>query len=89
METTKDYRHITFLQGDAALPTLELIESGALSGKDLLYYLLQFDTCNACRITDYNPAGETDTIETHTSDNKTFEIAINHKLGYIGLCEII
>lgn len=80
---TTDYRHIVFLQGDNAIEALSVYEEGGhLAALD---FLLQYDLCpEACRHTDYSPAGETDDLICWDR----WELVINERYGYIGLCEL-
>lgn len=81
---TKDYRHIIFLQGDGATEALSNLDiRGIESTVDMLK---EYDLCpEACRHTDENPAGKSDTSFC-TSDG--YELTWNERFGYIGLCEI-
>jgi hypothetical protein len=55
-----------------------------------LEYLLQWDyERENMTVTDESPAGSSDYTETIESDGRTFELAYNVGLSYIGLCEII
>jgi hypothetical protein len=55
-----------------------------------LEYLLQWDyERDNMTVTDESPAGDSDWTETVTQDGRTFEIAYNVGLSYVGLCEII
>ena len=83
-ETTKDYRHIIFLQGDEANSFLDILDMFGI--EKTIESLLEYDLCpEACRHTDYSPAGESDTS---FRLNNGLELTWNNKLGYIGLCEV-
>lgn len=83
-QTTKDYRHIIFLQGDEATEVMSNLDLRGI--ESTVTMLLEYDLCQeACRHTDYSPAGESDTSYLTTAG---YELTWNNKLGYIGLCEV-
>jgi len=86
METAKvtDYRHIVFLQGDAAMEALSNLELRGI--ESTINMLTEYDLSpESCRHTDYSPAGESDTS---FITKNGFELTWNDRLGYIGLCEL-
>lgn len=51
-------------------------------------YLLQWDCEESGEVTDASPAGSSDWTETVTRDGRTYEMAYNVGLSYIGLSEV-
>jgi len=82
------YISIVFLQGDEALPALEIYD---VQGVDALFeYLCQWDYGDyGGQGYDESPAGDSDdVIEYRSKSGERYEINLNESLGYAGLYRV-